>query len=142
MSQEKVNQEFNLDMAPKSMVQFGKNIQNGILAYIEYGCGHKNFLTQPFCQKCQKTIESAKWKKVDFDGIIKTYCVTYVTPPELTDMAPYISIIAEFGEGLRISAILDMKFDPNSPPINLIGKKIKHKFIDRPNGKIIAAELV
>jgi len=68
--------------------------------------------------------------------------VTYIAPPELTDMAPYISVIAEFGEGLRISAVLDMKLDPKLPPVDLIGKKIKHSFIERPNGKILAAKLV
>lgn len=136
------NIEIDLNSAPATIEQFVQNIHSGILAYVECECGYKTFLANTYCPICKKEHpDTAKWKKIESPGTIVSYCVTYVSPPELSDIVPYVSLIADFGDNLRISAILKEKIDPAKPPTDLIGKKIIPDFIERPNGKILGMKL-
>jgi uncharacterized OB-fold protein len=128
----------DLNTAPITMEQFSSNIQNDILAYVECECGSRSFLPASVCYKCKDVSKKySSWKKVDWEGNILTFSITYVPPPDLADISPYASIIVSFGEGLNISAILSAKINPFKPPLDLIGKKIVPDFIQRPNGKKI-----
>ena len=128
------DQEINLDDIPISVHAFKNNIQNHILTYVECPCGFKTILASPFCPKCkQPRPENTKWKQVKSAGEIHSYCVIYVGSPELLDITPYIAVIVDFGDGLKMSSILYEKFDPYNPPADLIGQKVKHGFLKRPD---------
>ncbi len=135
---------FNLRNAPLTMVQFMDNIDHGILACIECGCGYRSFTPFSHCPQCGKlSREHAKWQEVKGEAKVQTYCVVYVPPPALSDMVPYCSMIVSFGKGLNVSAILDRKLDPLHPPRDLIGKSVKPSFIPRgENHSILAMKLV
>ncbi len=131
-------QEIKLKDIPISIYSFKQNIQNHILAYVECNCGFKTILASPFCPKCKQVrSKNTKWQQVNSPGEIHSYCVTYVGAPELKDITPYIAIIVDFGDGLKMSSILYEDFDPRSPPDDLIGQKVKHDFLKRPDGTSI-----
>jgi uncharacterized OB-fold protein len=131
----------NAAHGPFTIEQFMKNIQNGILAAAVCDCGYRTFLAASVCPKCGKS-SNQHWEPVTGPGSILTYCVTYVGPPELADITPYIAIIVGFGDELRISAVLSYPLDPLHPPEDLIGKSVRVQFIDRPGGKILGMIIV
>ncbi len=134
-------QESDLHNTPKTQIQFMNLINKDILAFVQCDCGYASFLITDVCPKCKG---NTRWKIITSHGTgkIVSYCVVYVGPPELMDITPYISVIVDFGAGLRISAILSMKFDMNNPPMDLIGKSVSVKCLERPNRKILGVELV
>ncbi len=132
-------QESDLVNTPKTQIQFVNLINKDVLAFVQCDCGYASFLINDTCPLCNA---KTRWKIVNWNGKIVSYCVVYVGPPELMDISPYISVIIDFGAGLRISAILSMKFDANRPPMDLIGKSVSVKCLERPNRKILGVQLV
>ena len=132
-------QQSDLENAPKTQIQFINFVNKGVLASIECDCGYSSFLISDQCPTCKG---NTRWKIVNWNGTIASYCVVYVGPPELMDITPYTTAIVDFGRNLRISAIVNTKFDINNPPVDLIGKKVAPKILERPNRKIIGVDLI
>ena len=123
---------------PISMEYFIKNLNQGYFACVVCECGARTFIASAICPKCKQPREKhSKWVPISWSGTIQTFCITYVGPPELADITPYISTIVNFGEDLNISAILNQKFDPYKPPLDLINKEVEVALLDRPDGKKI-----
>ncbi|MHA1820020.1 MAG: Zn-ribbon domain-containing OB-fold protein [Promethearchaeota archaeon] len=126
-----------------SLQNYQKHLEKGIFTIIECECGFKTTLPLPTCPNCGKSLkESGHWAMMDKPAKIVSYCVTYVGPPELSDLTPYASLILDFGDGLRISALLDEDFKKKAPPDDLIGKDVRVKIIKRLYGNILGAHLI
>ena len=117
---------------PITLQQYRMNIQAQVLAFVECSCGFKTFVPTVYCPQCKRPRpQDTTWQKIEGSGKISSYCVIYVGPPELRDLIPYISVIVDFGEGLRITSLLLEPFDGQHPPEDLIGTEVVPNFLLR-----------
>jgi uncharacterized OB-fold protein len=113
------------DQSEKTLAQYQRFIESGVLKYLECSCGHQSILPMPFCSGCNRQIaQSAKWTTLDRPGTVISYTVTYVTSPELAPISPYINVLVDFGNDLRFNGILEYDFPAEKPPTDLIGKAV------------------
>ncbi|MHA1734136.1 MAG: Zn-ribbon domain-containing OB-fold protein [Promethearchaeota archaeon] len=110
------------------------------LAYVECReCGSKTVIPMGRCKKCGSG--ELDWKESAGRGKIYTYTITFVPPPQLASIAPYVSAVVELAEGVRLNGIVTGIPNVNSCPDDLVGKDVTLEFQEVEDATVVAFHL-
>lgn len=113
---------------PFTIEYWKKQVAAGRLMFVEcQACGHKTVIPAPRCNACGSHEQA--WREAQGAGTIYTYTITFVPPPQLASIAPYVAAVVELAEGVRLNGVIQGA-DPTTLPEDLIGKPVEKAFLD------------
>ncbi len=125
---------------PFTEEQWVKYKQDRKLMYVECeDCRAKTCIPNPRCNVCGST--KLLWKESQGTGNIYTYTITFVPPPHLAAIAPYVAAVVTLEEGVRINGIINGVSNIEACPDDLIGKPVKLDFLELDGTSVIAFKL-
>jgi uncharacterized OB-fold protein len=98
------------------------------------GCGTPYFPPQVDCPRCLAS--EVDWFEITGSGTLITYSLVHYGPAGFEDRTPYIVALADFGEGIKIFAVLSSDIDEHgikpgmllrAVPVRLSGNRISYE---------------
>ena len=98
------------------------------------GCGTTYFPPQVDCPRCMAS--EVEWFEITSSGKLITYSLVHYGPAGFEDRTPYIVALADFGEGIKVFAVLSSDIHEHEikpgmllrvAPVRLSGNRISYE---------------
>ncbi len=91
--------------APFTIEQFYRFMGEGkLMAAKCQKCGKTHLPPRPICNNCYN--QTFTWIQISGKGILLTYTVIHVAPPQFQVLAPYVVGIVELDNGLKLPGMI------------------------------------